>query len=844
MQEYFELNNSILEIKNNISENLFLKISEVQEKSTRNRLLKLRRNIYQMKSVDVKSLDAFLQIEEIEKIKILYKKQGNLEKFLEKFESNFNEETKIIRNKFKNQIQNYDFQKGLLISSKVLYDAQSYYKNSNSYSLNRKQEQIERGLLRYYSRMVMKATPFGTFCSIIPGSIVENRNNGFSNKNGFSFTTAPIKKESIILINKGLYGSVLSYITSNENIKVKLELELNQTIKIENENLKYLTAFDKKEIFQKLENNEVLDLFQNEFEKTGTLVYEELISLMCVHPELEATKEEAIGYVDKLIEIGFLRFKVGIPEQQVDWVEPLINILNKVDDENAKKIIHLFTELNKKINQFQDALLEERAELLNEMDFLVKSTFEELEIKSDLIADLPFYEDSTTQSSVLLNELAINEIDNLLVKFISATRKLAYPRTEQASMRKFFDDHYEGDLSIPLLDFYEDFYREHFKEHLEKQRKIQSNIKDDELKNYNTSNPFNLDVIKKIQEGHNKIQKLIVEKWNNNPNENINLTCEEIKDIISDVPEISLKSNSSSLFSQIVISEDDKSNKLILPSGKYLLGYGKYFSRFLRLFPDKEQNLLFEKNNTLSTCILAEISGDDNFNANLHPPLTEYEISYPTSEVGMANKQLKCTDIVVGKNPDDEFSLILKDIRNNKEIIPLDLGFLNPMMRPPLFQLLSKFTPPSNYSMHIPERKIIHQNKTNNNEDGKNEKIKTENEDVKNEEIKEKIVENKIDEKKPEIIFRPRVTLEDKIILSRRCWIIPKVLFPNMESTDSNFNYFLKVNNWIIENKIPAEVYVKIKPLPLPQNKKLEFQKKMKKQMRLQKLILKINNQN
>lgn len=71
------------------------------------------------------------------------------------------------------------------------------------------------------------------------------------------------------------------------------------------------------------------------------------------------------------------------------------------------------------------------------------------------------------------------------------------------------------------------------------------------------------------------------------------------------------------------------------------------------------------------------------------------------------------------------------------------------------------------------------------------------------------------------IVYRPRILLEDLIIVSRKSWIIPAALFPSRDNNETEFEYYLRLTEWRQENKIPDEVYGKINVLP-PQPPKQE----------------------
>src|SRR5262249_38175820 len=83
------------------------------------------------------------------------------------------EEAPGLRDRFRELLRDPDFRAGLMVSSHALYGALDRYAQTGA-ELSGKDEKTERGLLRYYTRMAVKATPFSSFCAIIGGRFVEN----------------------------------------------------------------------------------------------------------------------------------------------------------------------------------------------------------------------------------------------------------------------------------------------------------------------------------------------------------------------------------------------------------------------------------------------------------------------------------------------------------------------------------------------------------------------------------------------------------------------------------------------------------------------------------------------
>ena len=60
-----------------------------------------------------------------------------------------------------------------------------------------------------------------------------------------------------------------------------------------------------------------------------------------------------------------------------------------------------------------------------------------------------------------------------------------------------------------------------------------------------------------------------------------------------------------------------------------------------------------------------------------------------------------------------------------------------------------------------------------------------------------------------QVIYRPRVTFNKRLVLTRRCWMVPGVLYPQRQPQEGEADYFLRVARWRQTYGIPREVYVK-----------------------------------
>ena len=275
----------------------------------------------------------------------------------------------------------------------------------------------------------------------------------------------------------------------------------------------------------------------------------------------------------------------------------------------------------------------------------------------------------------------------------------------------------------------------------------------------------------KLNEAREGLEKRIRALWRAAPSaEEIVLERRDLEELAAGLPDLEEPFRSVSLFVQPV------PDGLVID--EILVGFGKYFSRFLYLLPEEVEKDLVASNQRLTRSELAEICGDASFNADLHPPLLPEGIAYPTAEGGSADDQISVADLAVEPDPRCPFRVRLVNVTTGRQVIPVDLGFRNPQMRPLLFQMLSRMTPVSAFVLNPPARPE---------EPGDAGR-----------------------EAPGHVIHRPRVTYRGRLVLARRRWTVPQALFPGRGRQESEAGYFLRIKRWREELGLPEEVFVRI----------------------------------
>ncbi len=149
---------------------------------------------------------------------------------------------------------------------------------------------------------------------------------------------------------------------------------------------------------------------------------------------------------------------------------------------------------------------------------------------------------------------------------------------------------------------------------------------------------------------------------------------------------------------------------------------------------------------------------------------------------------------MVFRDDEDSIGLKLIDRTTGARIHPVDLGFLGLPMRPALYQLLAKFSPVPGCRVELP------QSLPDSTSSG---------------------------ETPPRITYRPRIVYDSSIVLARRRWVVPSVLFPTRAAVEDELSYFVRLNRWRSANGIPAIVYVRVFPkgnrlVPIPAHNGLQ----------------------
>jgi hypothetical protein len=770
-----------------ISSALFESIGEQQAPEGRRILLRLRRSLYNTRTVRGPDLDAASQFLAPDVLDLVHQAVARIEAHQDARRSlaiMHDEGLVAARRHVHQKILTPSFLHGLALSSRTLYRNVARYGDPAS-SRGARFEQVERGLLRYLSRASRKATPYARFCSVIGGTFDDPDECRAGSEAWSTFDGDPTAQRGYLRIDKKLFARLWAHLKSVNGVRGALVVALNSTLRRNGDSWTFLAAPAGKEQFQRLDRSEALDVVELVVRTSPGISLQRLRAQLTLDASIDATADEISRFTDALIGIGFLLLRSPVEDQVADWDRPLVDFLASIDDSAATLVRDLLVEVRSLVDRCERAEPDERVHSFDRITGIVTTSLQSLGIDSSDLRQCPVYEDASADARWRVQlSTDLSKTLSAAAALISLTQRVAQPRTAQATMRAFFEKEFGTRHSVPLLEFYETYYRHHLKSHLA----LEQRRHDDAVPaGYDFGNPLKVPLVSDAHAAMGKLRALFQQKWAEAPEAvEILVDADEVAQALAQVTPTT-PCPSVTVFGQLLPSSLGTPSRLVMPRGQYYPGFGRFFSRFLYIIPREFHERQLEANATLHGACLAEITGDGNFNANLHPRLLPSEIVYPTSEHAVDAGQMKCDDLVVVRADDDATSLVLRHEALNTRVIPIDLGFQAGRLRPPLYQLLTSFTPPSSFGWLLPET---------------------------NHSPEPRLTSAPADpERQIRVIYRPRFVFADRIVLARKRWTVPSPLLPRQSRSEENGAFFLRLNQWRVSHGIPERVFMRVQPV-------------------------------
>lgn len=801
--------------KNSLTERLFSEITALQDNNARKKLLNIKRDIYNNRSINKKDyelssgflsagmmaeLDAFLQSRETFR--------GNYEKGRQLYIC----EVKEIRNVLKDHWRNDRYMCGLMMGSNVLLNELfKYFENNRSTG---KAEHTELGLMKYYSRMFSKTSPFSTFTNLAianlgrPGPMLS-----MANDEDKYFKDI----QSLVRLNAHILKYFLNILSCYPGFYRNIEMKLNPTLIKEESGYVFLVNSNNSEAFQRISKDDIIEMIIDKCATGPALTYAGLVDFLTeVVDEESAVLEQ---FLRSLIGYGIIEFDFQISGTDPDWLLALFKRLKKIYNEYQdpnigswaeifydvqlltvqfsssmagkrpdiqtdihRKIVNLFLQIHEAANlsaterqniinySLQKQLIENKEEKEAGIANKKNDSGEEPFIKKNVTGfyirkEAILFEDTGHTSQFVINRQMVEKITSTLSCICKELGYFDLRRKKRFQILDCFLDIYGEQTEVPFLLFYENYHKY-----------TKGEIKPGSGEAGMTAVYEN----EKMQWFENFKNMLAAKPY-----------TDDVMDIkLSDLQEAGRHKKLTPVpasvsyggFLQLCngISSGDDRQLLGVLNGVFD-GYGRYTGRFLPLFDEAIKEYFVDRNMQLMDGdIMAEQNDSSFFNANMHPPLLRYEITANSNNNYLPKEQqISVKDITI-KYDKESGELYLYHNQSDKRVYVLDLSFQSVMGRTAIFKFLLNFS-----KARIPDFELIYEACDVVYEQrsfGANIPVK--------------------------VIQYPRVVFENSIVICRKRWLIPVGFLPDIRDTDDDWDIFNTIKQWQLLNKIPDLVFL------------------------------------
>lgn len=830
--------------RSRLCEALFQAVQNAQEDQTRKRLIQLKRDIFNARTLS-SSRSRWLCSYPDEAVHTAYQafiQMGHdLERLHGEGEAAFGKDLGDVRRQLRELARMEALTKGLFLSSGELMEALSVYLATKPDRLGKKALKTELSLVKYLTRICAKTSPFSTFNSLVMVPL-EFGGPG-TTRPWLCPEREPIKRVSFVRLNNSIFQYLREILFRHPRYREHLALRPNPTLKRKDDVYLFLTNSNNVESFQRMPHNPVLELLLELVSARGEGIrFSQLVAAAGEH--VDASAEELSDYVARLVAFGFLEFRLGISGTDTEWDRSLRQTLAGWDPQlpMIQELAAMLTDLRQIGESFGKAEPETRRQLLERAFELFRDVslrwhasagLPEEERLSDIAyqaflkqreslekqesesngegsngnkeeeafehraltrfgfkANQLFYEDCALSGKWSINGEEIKPLIQRIDQLFEALELFDGFAVERQKMKHFFQNHFSE--PVDLLTFYEAYYRDFKKPQAEREaRSKEKENRGQAAVGEEQADRFAITELEDRRRLREEVQREFRRRVSPSRNATVvGFSLDHLHAALkaAGAPQTGAHGRLSSyaVFSQFY--RQDGVLNLVLNGT--LMGWGKYFSRFLHLFDEKVTRLLREWNQPGSESVLMLEAQDASvFNANLHPPLLPYEIWIPGGHNCLPpESQIPITDIQVSLDPRED-ELVLSSVRRGCPLQVLDLGFQSLAGRSELFKMLQFFN-----SVRIPMPGFLIEalngpEVEKNSQQPKKEKPRQEEAGVR---------------------YQPRIVFEDRVVLRRRSWHFPRAALPKRTSSENDWSFFCRVHDWKKRHGIPDRVFAAI----------------------------------
>lgn len=546
-----------------------------------------------------------------------------------------------VRRRFQHLIRQESFRKGLAMSSLSLFDTLPHYAATSVTQFRKDDFQVENGLIRYFSRMVTKTSPYSTFTRL-----------AFADADTPGGRAIGGADQSHVQLNAGLFQTFREILVQNRALRSHLLLRTNPSLLEQEGRLLLIRQTDSEVSCGRLPTSRML---RNILKSVGEgREYDCLVDELSTRYRLKTIHLHQ--YIDKLAELGLVEADFGISANDVDWPHQLLAWMNRhfwmapaflgALKTILNRLMSIAAELPTVTADRRRVLLAEATEHLQRLGSHRLSAAPSA--RPALRPEQVFFEDVTLpQASVPMPQDQLTDLIELAGRLAGAVRAASPPDDELPRLfRQVYGTTAEA---VPLTDFFEKYLR----------NRPETLAKSGET---GPSNPHRWASLVRSM-GAGGVVHL---------DSHLLPACPPV-------------CRSESQFMQVWY---DKGHRLNGVLNGQLPGYGRMYGRFLRYAePDLTTQLRLWNETCGGRVLLAEAADDSVHNANMHPALLAGQVRTPLGQLLPDAEAFPMTDLFVRLSPSGRLEL---RYRSGREVELFDMGFQ--ANRSLLVQFLSRFS--------------------------------------------------------------------------------------------------------------------------------------------------------
>ncbi|HEY7418993.1 MAG TPA: lantibiotic dehydratase [Ktedonobacteraceae bacterium] len=572
-----------------------------------------------------------------------------------------------------------EFARGIQLSGAALFQSiESFARTILASSGIPKQlkKKTEESLVSFLYRAALKPSPFASFTQVGVHRLS-------------SHDSAPLAEQSgqvrLVRLSRILLLWMEKQLDLIEECREYLPLRVNNTLLLKGERFEFFSRRHEGseyslggERFVSLPTHKLVQVVLQTLQQGASRRAELIAPLLAC----DISKQEAIALVERLIELGLLERGLDLPDQEKQYTRRMAEILTHIPGDLTQRCTKVFSDLADIEDEFPQASVKRRNELLAQIQEQVELFAGTLglkgpsmdEVKSCIYEDVGCIESPRSYDPALFESVKgdLTLLQQLLPLFDEAA-------IERLGLYEYFSTLYgpEGTCE-DILEFYHNF------------AKLDANVVSSIMQGRGSSE------VETIRALRRSFFEYLQSRLAKNEDQNtLSLEKDWVENFVRQFPSFLRPQRSVAYRLQFCKSGEDQ---CVVLNGA-ITGHGAPYSRFCDLFEvsvDGEswslreaiENTINRHSQEIKQLDITTVLG---LNINLHPRLTPLELEYPRAKsLPGATGVLHLHDLEVHADAEQR-QLYLFSKQDSKPLNLVPLNFIFPAAAPPLYRFLCVF---------------------------------------------------------------------------------------------------------------------------------------------------------